>query len=203
MINPLGITTCPTRRDSRAYPKPWDGTYIARNASRNSAKNNVAGRSDYAINCGDTSNNEFGSGPASLAAADSYNWRSTRLLTGISFQRSSIRLSNIPDGSSKTYLIGEKYLTPRHYSTGLTSADNETWCTGYNNDLFRNAFYEPMQDTDQGDGSSKRFGSAHPAVWLMGFCDGSIHVINFDLDLETHRKLANRKDGLLMDEIDF
>ena len=26
--------------------------------------------------------------------------------------------------------------------------DNETWCTGYNNDNFRSTFAPPVQDTD-------------------------------------------------------
>ena len=57
--------------------------------------------------------------------------------TGISFQRSEVAIRHCTDGSSKTYLIGEKFMSPQFYETGRDSGDNETWCSGYNNDNHR------------------------------------------------------------------
>ena len=79
-------------------------------------------------------------------------------MTGICFERSEIR--NVIDGASNTYLIGEKYINADHYATGRDPSDNEGWCTGYNNDNYRNGHYLPLQDR-AGYTSTMRFGSVH------------------------------------------
>lgn len=203
VTNPLAIITCPTRRDPGPYAKPTGGTGVARNASRNPANANVAGRSDYAINCGDQANNEFNGGPDNLDHARTFAWNdrvNRQRLTGVSFRRSAVSLEKITDGTSKTYLIGEKYVSPLFYYSGKHGAENETWCTGYNNDNFRNAYHPPAQDTENRiTGENNRFGSAHNGIWLMSFCDGSVHVMDFEIDLPTHRRLANRMDGFVVE----
>ena len=121
------------------------------------AREPVAGRSDYAINCGDRKNESRShGGPTSLAGAATFTWphiRSDRqkysgviIDTGISFIRSEVAINHVSDGTSKTYLIGEKYVGPdRNYETGTDPGDNETWCTGYNNDNFRQLTSHPLR----------------------------------------------------------
>jgi prepilin-type processing-associated H-X9-DG protein len=114
--------------------------------------------------------------------------------TGVSFRRSEVQIKHVTDGTSRTYLIGEKYLTPDEYETGEGGADNETWCTGFNNDNFRSAFDLPAQDR-RGNPHGNRFGSAHSAGWYVSWCDGHVELINYDIDLMVHRGNANRADN--------
>lgn len=102
-------------------------------------------RSDYAVNAG-TVYVESNAFPQNYGAAvPNFAWfekslgatGSTLVLNGISFQRSEVTLQQVTDGSSNTYMVGEKALTSTNYETGADAGDNETWCTGYNNDNFR------------------------------------------------------------------
>ena len=189
---PLTLLNCPSRRVGLVLPKteagPMGVNSIAYNSSPNPATANIAGRSDYAINCGDTDNNEVdwrgappdGAGPAlggrvtSLdGVEEAFNWCLSPTgkvigpagcsdpATGISFQSSEVAVRHISDGTSKTYLIGEKYMNTLLYDTGTDRGDNETWCTGYNNDNFRSVLQPPQQDRP-GYNNVMIFGSVHP-----------------------------------------
>ena len=39
--------------------------------------------------------------------------------TGMSYLRSRVTMADITDGTSNTYMLGEKYLTPDNYYNGL------------------------------------------------------------------------------------
>ena len=229
---PMALLGCPSRRGgARTFPKPVDGNFYAYNAAdavgeRGVSSSATAGRGDYAINCGDPPNNEVdggaGAGPPSLAAAASFNWYvkgptgtnadGEVILTGVSFQRSGVAINHILDGTNRTYLIGEKFIPPSQYETGLNGGDNETWCTGYNNDNFRTAYIPPAQDTDNdgfrvpypGDttlyGGQRIFGSIHPGGVNMSYCDGHVDTVSFDIDPYLHRSLGNRRDGSVAGE---
>ena len=201
--HPLGIINCPSRRSTEAYPKPANGTFIARNAANNPSSNNVAGRTDYAINCGSQGRNQYFAGPPAnaevLVNPETFNWNDAENEhNGIAYERSMVRGADVTDGTSNTYLLGEKYLNPFNYATGSDAADNETWCTGYNNDNYRNTRHTPLRD-QAGLSDFVSFGSAHPAGFQMAFCDGSVRTIFFEIDAEVHRHLGNRQDGEILD----
>jgi prepilin-type processing-associated H-X9-DG protein len=132
--------------------------------------------------------------------------------TGVCFCGSLIRLSDITDGTSLTYLLGEKTLDPVYYLDGEDGSDDQGALDGDDDDIVRwtaslgpnpSYYLPPYQDipgyagipgtTDDG------FGSAHAVGFNMAFCDGSVRVINYSIDPETHRRLGNRKDGLVID----
>jgi hypothetical protein len=176
ILQPIPIIVCPTRRPAGVFPLTYTG--IAYNCKNNPPGNNVAGRGDYAMCSGDQEHNQYFEFPQKLDRAKTFRWcnnevgeklRTCRLrpapdnLTGIGFQRSEVAIKHITDGTANTYLIGEKYLNPLHYENGEDDADNETWCTGYNNDNYRNAFSSPRQDRVMFS-SDFLFGSAHPGV---------------------------------------
>jgi prepilin-type N-terminal cleavage/methylation domain-containing protein len=218
--SPLNTIRCPTRRFQNVFPKPTDGTFYAYNSDRG-VEPVVAGRSDYGINSGDRDVVEgpggAGAGPNgssnnhSAAAGFAWEWNgqgipsagtfnettSDRYLSGVCFQRSAIAIQQVSDGTSTTYLIGEKYLNPDQYETGTNDGDNETWCTGFNNDNFRAAFNPPLQDTPGvgGQQEARQFGSAHNAGWFVSWCDGHVDFQSYDIDRFVHRGNANRADG--------
>jgi hypothetical protein len=207
----IAITYCPTRRQAVTYPNTrsqsdWHNA--------NPAPAMVA-RSDYAANQGDSAIDEIGPGPATLADGDSptYPWFDAihaHDATGTSFIRSMVRLAHITDGPSNTYLAGEKYLDPDHYSSGTDKADNECALIGWDNDIYRTCRYDPTnnvvetpkQDTPGSPGiaSDLIFGSAHSSGASFVMCDGSVHNISFSIDPETHRRLGCRNDGLPIDD---
>ena len=224
VVNPLPLIDCPSRRPGQVFPKPIDGLFIGYNSAKNPSNANIAGRSDYAINAGDQGGtdpidcwylafpggaktpqpdyNIGGELPLAHQRAgldDPYRRRAREIIyTGVSFQRSEVAAKHITDGTSRTYLIGERFLDITDYETGRDGGDNETWCTGYNNDNFRSAFDPPAQDRIlppvnlccQGN----IFGSVHPAGWYVSWCDGHVELIGYDVDLQVHRANANRAD---------
>lgn len=196
--SPLSIINCPSRRESRAYPTAWfRGKYTAHNALQAA----VAGRTDYAGNGGAYSL-AHSAGPHSIEAgledsravglSEAAKVRRRRF-SGVVFERSELRLRRITDGTSKTYFAGEKYLDAEHYTTGRDPADNETWCTGWNNDNYRIGIWPPRRDR-AGFRSTQLFGSAHSEGFQVAMCDGSCKVISYEVTTYVHRAGAHRAD---------
>lgn len=190
--SPIPTINCPTRRESRAFPTSWFGNnYVAKNAS--GAKQ--AGRSDYGGNGGDAGL-AHGSGPANLESGLALEPNTS--FTGIIFERSEVKLGRVIDGTSKTYLAGEKYIDAEHYTDGGDPADNETWCTGWNNDNYRvsgqgRQIFQPLRDRP-GLTRANYFGSAHQTGFNAVFADGHVEMIDFSVEGVVHRRNANRKD---------
>jgi prepilin-type N-terminal cleavage/methylation domain-containing protein/prepilin-type processing-associated H-X9-DG protein len=228
-IVPLNTFYCPTRRPTIAYPWViWHGTANATTMS-------AVGRSDYAANGGDFYTDPSTAGPAwptyggwpwagPTATTDVENppgqmTQAARtefstiahVATGIMFTGSMIKIADITDGASNTYLIGEKNINPDWYATGEDPGDNESAFMGDNADIARWSslraptpgeqdppYWPPLQDT-QGLCYDDGFGSAHADGVGMAFCDGSVRTIAYTVDPEIHRRLANRKDDLPVD----
>ena len=46
-------------------------------------------------------------------------------------------MSDITDGASNTYLLGEEYMWPDHYADGTAGDDDQCWSVGYDYDVNR------------------------------------------------------------------
>ncbi len=203
ITTPLAVLHCPSRRQVKLYVN-FNGQYNCGSAP-------AVAHSDYA-GCGGDNNlvdaTQNGQ-PSSYSQGDDPNyWVNFKRNTGVCLQHTELPLAKVTDGPSNTYLIGEKYLTPDNYENGEDGGDNETAYSGFNWDIVRTAaipggtngynYQAPMQDTP-GNGNLWNFGSSHPGTFTMVCCDGSVHSISYFIDLETHRRLANRSDGQAID----
>ncbi len=224
MSVPLGVLYCPTRRRAIAYP--WTQT---NKQPMNAVLPTTVGRNDYAANGGDYHTHpdwptqalwspNAGRGPSSTDQVEnppgqmtSNAWTTfanvAMVATGIVYCGSLIKMADITDGTSHTYLAGEKYLNPDDYATGLNDADNEDALVGDNHDIVRWSSWSgnspsnllpPLQDTP-GNTYTYSFGSAHANGFHMALCDGSVRMVNYTIDPEIHRRLGNRKDGMMID----
>ena len=160
----------------------------------------LAGRTDYAANCGDGGQNILNDegGPATLDLGNGYPWPNRRLYTGVCFVRSEVTPASVTDGTSKTYLIGEKYLNPKLYDTGDDASDRRHMYIGHGSDTLRMAidFAPPREDYPRSDHTL--FGSAHSNSFNMAFCDGSVRRISYDIDPAMHQRFGNRRDSELI-----
>jgi len=207
---------CPTRRPAilRRYnrPFPW------RNANDALLTDIGTARGDYAASFG---GNEgvFSSNPicdftwthsAFTVSDDSVPPGSlprTKLRTsirwcgGIAFPLSEIKLVHVTDGTSGTYLLGEKYLNLNNYENGEDEADDGSYYTGADYDTLRGT-YNWSRDR-AGFGRSRGWGSAHPSGFNMAMCDGSVLRVSYDIHVLVHAKRGIRDDGRLADKKTF
>ena len=227
---------CPSRRSAKPYLAAWgppdtddikEQPWLAQ-----LARTSGVAKSDYAANSGDSrefSGDDFYR-PQSYAAIQPTLWTPTHICrqtgnsalddfvrlcqTGVMYYRSSLKTGQINDGTSKTYLVGEKWMPIAGYEgtatrdePGFTAGDNQSMYTGYEWDNHRVAWnpdstrpkedYQPAPDSDDGTGGGpeRRFGSAHSSTFNIVFCDGSVHSIAYEIDANAHRALANRFEG--------
>jgi len=192
LATPIASLNCPSRRTAQAYATRNDPPYL-RNPRETATVLKVA-RSDYAANAGDRSFS-FPAGPQTIAdgLGGNFLWPDPLKFSGICFPRSEVKLAQVIDGATSTFLIGEKYLQPDCYTTGTDSGDNESMYNGYCTDLVRFALNVPSQDTI-GFSRPQRFGGPHPGGCLIANCDASVHLIAYSIEFEAFRCGANRRD---------
>lgn len=135
--------------------------------------------------------------------------------TGVSYYQSTVSISKITGGTSHKYMVGEKFIYTDKYLTGDLKGDNHWLWTGWDNDLYRTAGVNyqgtpsptdltpspipPKRDMDSSAADSTTalyeadmWGSPHAAGFNMVFCDGSVRLLDYDIDLLVHRRQHNR-----------
>jgi prepilin-type N-terminal cleavage/methylation domain-containing protein len=192
---PLALFSCPSRRSAElmvtGLNQPLHSDYVAKVA-----------RSDYTANGGDLysdANPPLG-GISSLDEETRPDWqqemaRLRRVMTGITYPSSMVRLRELTDGTSKTYMVGEKYLDSLHYLDAQSLNDNENMYMGANADINTSSIGWAMNDTPGYD-SFYLWGSAHYGIFNMAFCDGSVRAMNIEIPLDLHTQFGNRRDNL-------
>lgn len=120
----------------------------------------------------------------------------------------SIRLAVITDGTSNTLLIGEKRLRPENLGKAQ-SHDDQGFTSGWDRDEICWGNIAPDIDRRGQDGFYQ-FGSAHPSGFCATFCDGSVHIIRYNIQsnnkpsatvpLGVWQRLCKREDGMSIDD---
>ena len=233
---PISAFHCPSRRAPGIFLARWirvsEQSWLANISQRQGMV-----KSDYAASSGDAL--EFDAfnmyDPTRYASINESSWTNTTLCqksgdrradrdvkycqTGIMYYHSKLKIAQIEDGTSNTYLAGEKWMPSDGYegtssssAPGFTWGDNQSMYTGYDWDNHRVAwhpnspddpeFFQPAQDRAGiiARQPEPKFGSAHPGGFNMVFVDGSVRSISYDIDHLTHRWLANRLDGIAIDQ---
>lgn len=207
---PVVVFTCSTRRV--CVPWPIADLYSYVRSPKPFGNVMMVARADYAINGGASNIFSF-SGPADFKQGnDKAFWSNAPhpiKFNGVSHLRIGASIRSITDGTSKTYLVGEKFLDAASYATGTSTGDNESLYAGYCTDLHRftgmiegtklslSPFATPLNDYSPPNSivlSAVRFGSAHAPGLNMANCDGSVHLCAFDIDAEVHLRNGHRND---------
>ncbi|MDO4573826.1 MAG: DUF1559 domain-containing protein [Planctomycetia bacterium] len=206
---PLSVLICPSRRSVKLY----DIKNQSANKNLPTTDMPQGVKSDYAGNYGSGSYSEVSTSlpPTNMSDAKTRDAKQdwpTDEQDGIFYYRSHVTLGEIRDGTTNTYLLGEKYLNPDYYeqqgSTVYCGSDNETAYHGGNSDMGRATYYNatnpsqgliPLQDRAGFEWRSIRFGSPHAGALGMAMCDGSVHRITYSINPEIHAYLGNRRDG--------
>lgn len=113
-----------------------------------------------------------------------------------------VKISQITDGTSKTLVIGEKYIFPSLYQTG-SSSDDAGWTDGWDPDVMRSTGVQPLQDGQTDRMMSEyatgewpywefHFGSAHSGGFNCVLADGSVRTVSYDIDLNVFNALGTR-----------
>lgn len=183
---PFALMKCPTRPTGSMGVQSTIFTY------RNAETFSMVTRTDYAVNEGDWISNT-GPGPNSDATVDvsNYPWIDVSKVTGVSWERGSVFLEEITDGTSHTYLIGEKRISDSPTEWG----HDQSMFSGVDLDTTRWTVSAPGPDGKLAEPDERRFGSAHYAGCSMSMCDGSVRVVTYSIHPNLHRGIGNRKDG--------
>jgi prepilin-type N-terminal cleavage/methylation domain-containing protein len=214
----LQVWVCPTRR--RAIPYPMNSTISFVKKPFGCDTLTMISKCDYSFNAGSILSIAFGPGPD--LGPSTNPWQNgdngigfptpaqVKNLTGIMMAHNVYKLRQITDGTSKTYMLGEKSINPRYYiDPGLDSlGDDQGPFVADERDSARYTVDYPISDSEATKEDTSnfditwRFGSAHSGGFLMAFCDGSVHTVAFTIDPTVHLYLGARNDSRVVDTAD-
>ena len=203
--SPVAVYYCPSRRPASVYPYihglgGCNSYWVNMDMTGGAGSSSVIGRTDYGGCAGDMIGSCCDYGPCSLDAGDTYNFGSeARVSSGVIYRRSEVRQADVSDGLTHTYLIGERYMNPDSYADFIVGHyqcdDDQGWNMGYDFDINVWGQLKPMHDTPGFGTCETRFGSVHAGGFNVVLCEGSVHTMSYSIDMQVHKRLANRKDG--------
>jgi prepilin-type N-terminal cleavage/methylation domain-containing protein/prepilin-type processing-associated H-X9-DG protein len=205
----VAIFNCPSRRSSAPIPFR-DDCQSCRNPIGVTQPLAQSAKCDYAINAGDGSPDltNINSWPLNYWGPENVlqvsnairngSWpKPPQDWSGISWFAQSVRLGEISDGTSNTFLMGEKYVRRDAYYDSGDWGDNEPLFGGFNNDNHRGTHpYWPILKDATKKQSIGSFGSSHNGGVNFVLTDGSVTHVSYSIDSNIYRLLGNRHDGM-------
>ena len=129
LTTPIAGFHCPSRRPATLY---FSGVHAHTSTPRSRMVKFAF--TDYAMNGGTGEGIAWpwDGGPSSIAEGESstYSWLDFSSNMGLLYRHGIIRASEVTDGLSNTYLVGEKYLCVDYYNTYGDGGDNENAYSG-------------------------------------------------------------------------
>lgn len=183
---PVALFLCPSRRTPQLYP--YTGLKL-----HNMAKVERCAKLDYAGNSATGSSGALGQSPSTVVEGKKIATKPSNN-KGVIYYKSVVTLGEIRDGTTNTYLCGEKYIQSDYYESGKALGDDLTQWNGSDNDCLRMSNNAPQQDRiglDSGD----LWGSCHAGSFGMAMCDASVQRISYSIDPTIHSYLGQRADG--------
>ena len=134
----------------------------------------------------------------------------TSQYNGVSFMRSEVTVADVSDGTSNTYLIGEKIVEVDAYDAPVIDCggDCDPAISGFDGQNYRG--YYPGCDRPY-DAPNARWppispgricratladiflAAPHGEIFNMAMCDGSVHPISYEINLTVHARLGESR----------
>jgi hypothetical protein len=226
MATVIPMFNCPSRRAPVGYPGLTPAGTSPDNPIANvdaAAVPQLVAKTDYAMN-GGNGNLGIARGDSAPPGCDDVKnltlWSATGTcgtwarnadnalvnLQGLVAIRSKVSLRQVSDGTSNTILVGEKFLRPINYDSGVgidgknDPGDNSAMYQGYDwdNTRFTGANKLPREDADPTAGNTQEqecFGSAHASGINLVNVDGSVQSVSYDVDPQVWSEMGHRANG--------
>ena len=219
MQTPVGLFYCPSRRAPKAYPvqekfnsRNWEHQWTPQNKG-------PLNRSDYAACVGNGKLQYFGRDSIMVPSPLGYDdhetydgWPPEDYYNGVVYMRSEVKIAHVLDGTSNTYMVGEKNVRVQAYegyngdsdihasNPSVDYGDAEGCFSG--GDANRSSRVLPFPD-DPAAHLFEAWGSAHPGVFHMMFADGAVRPVSYSVDEDLHFYLGSRNGGETVERKDL
>ena len=211
----VNVFCCPSRR-------PPALVSVSTGGLRNGTRVSPAFKGDYVASFGAY---KSGSGYWSNAGPSAADITSARAGTtqwinysadysGVTYNFSRVRVGEIRDGLSNTYLYGEKGVQIEYYAPSSDmwhyANDYPDFCSEGDAEVCRYAYagsfsgttfsqkstaYLPLQDRSGYGSCNTRFGSAHAGSFGVVLCDGSVQRVSYSIDPQAFHCFGSKSDG--------